>query len=64
MLGGKPSVDLLILPCLDEEKEQWGHIVFVDDARFDGFVTGKCSNNQAIMPLWGCLNFFWLHTRL
>ena len=62
--AGQPSVDLLILPCFDEEIEQWSYFVFCDDACLDSFVTGKCSNNQAIMPLWGCLNFFWLHTRL
>ena len=63
MLGGKPSVDLLILPCLDEEIEQWSYFVFCDDACFDSLVTGKCSNNQAIVPLWCCLKACWLHTR-
>ena len=63
MLGGKPSVDLLILPCLDEEKEQWGYFVFCDDACLDSLVTGKCSYNQAIVPLWCCLKACWLHTR-
>lgn len=42
---GKPSVDLLILPCLDEEIEQWSYFVFCDDACLDSFVTGKCSYN-------------------
>jgi len=63
MLGGKPSVDLLILPCLDEEKEQRGYFVSCDDARMDGFVAGKRSNDQAIVPLWCCLKACWLHTR-
>ena len=61
--AGKPSVDLLILPCFDEEKEQWGYFVFCDDARMYGFVAGKRSNDQAIVPLWGCLKAGWLHTR-
>ena len=51
---GKPSVDLHVLPCLDEEKEQWRHIVFGDDACFDSIVTGEGNDNQAIMPLWVC----------
>jgi len=63
MLGGKPSVDLLILPCLDEEIEQWSYFVFCDDACLDSLVTGKCSNNQAIVPLWCCLKACWLHIR-
>ena len=60
---GQPSVDLLILPCLDEEVEQWGYFVFCDDACLDSLVTGKCSYNQAIVPLWCCLKACWLHTR-
>ena len=41
MLGGQPSVDLLILPCFDEEIEQRSYFVFCDDACLDSLVTGK-----------------------
>ena len=60
---GQPSVDLLILPCLDEEKEQWGHFLFCDDACLDSLVTSKSCNNQAIVPLCCCFKACWLHTR-
>ena len=52
---GQPSVDLLILPCLDEEIEQGCHIAFGNDACIDSFVAGKHCNNKAIMPLRGCV---------